>query len=71
MTDRQEIRIKALGFTLDFLTMLKPVKISPRYPEATDTKDDPNKSTDGNWLLDAIFKTCEQFEDFILKAPDK
>jgi hypothetical protein len=71
MTDRQEIRIKALGFTFDFFAMLKTTKISPRQPETPDAKDEPNKSIDGNWLLDGIFKICEQFEDFILKAPNE
>ncbi|MDR0759683.1 MAG: hypothetical protein LBF74_06180 [Treponema sp.] len=71
MTDRQEIRVKAFELTIDFFNMLRPTKISPRSSETADVKDDPDKSTEGDWLLDGIFKTCEKFETFILKAPDQ
>jgi hypothetical protein len=71
MTDKQEIRIKALEFTFDFFTMLRPVKISPGQSEPPNPNDGSNKPIEGDWLLDGIFKTCEQFENFILKAPDE
>ena len=68
MTERQEIRVKALGMVIDLFNVFKNPKIFTVLPEETD-KDKLVKVDD---TIGVIFKICEQFEEFILKAlPDR
>ena len=69
MTEKQEIRVKALGLTIEFFKVIKPLKISPKPTEDLGVNEPKEKPLDDNWILEGLFKTCEKFEEFILKAP--
>jgi len=65
MTEKYEIRVKALGMALEFFSMFKQYKIFTE-PPGNQSKENMAKGDD---VINAIFKTSEQFEGFILKAP--
>jgi hypothetical protein len=65
MTEEREIRVKALGLAIEFFNMFKQYKMFTE-PPGNQNKDTVAKGGD---IIEAIFKTSEQFEEFILKIP--
>jgi hypothetical protein len=63
MTDRQEIRARALDAAVHFVDMLRPTRLFTVGTDGTPSTDD---FEDEESLNKKVFNVCKRFEDFIL-----